>query len=158
MRIRSRWELSILVIAAMLTLAAITPQPALADSRGHFDKTLTVTGAVDLDVQTGSGDITVIPEIRITSKSTPRFAPATRSSAVMSMRASSRSKTTRRSCRKATPSASVIATIAIYSKIFRSAMTSKLPSKLSFARNRAQAMKPSMESPDRWKPRAGQAQ
>lgn len=61
MRIRSRWELSILVIAAMLTLAAITPQPALADSRGHFDKTLTVTGAVDLDVQTGSGDITVHP-------------------------------------------------------------------------------------------------
>ena len=92
MRIRSRWELSILVIAAMLTLAAITPQPALADSRGHFDKTLTVTGAVDLDVQTGSGDITVHPGDSITSKSTPRFAPATRSSAVMSMRASSRSK------------------------------------------------------------------
>jgi DUF4097 and DUF4098 domain-containing protein YvlB len=61
MRIRSRWELSILVAAAVLTLAAISAQPALADSRGHFERTLTVTGPVDLDVQTGSGDITVQP-------------------------------------------------------------------------------------------------
>jgi len=61
MRIRSRWGLSILVAAAMVTLAAICAQPVLADSEGHFDKTLTVSGPVDLDVQTGSGNITVQP-------------------------------------------------------------------------------------------------
>lgn len=59
MRMRTRWELSIFVLAATLTLAAVSGQPALADSQGHFDKTLTVTGPVDLDVQTGSGNITV---------------------------------------------------------------------------------------------------
>lgn len=59
MRIRTHWELSIFVLAATLTLAAVSVQPALADSQGHFDKTLTVTGRVDLDVQTGSGNITV---------------------------------------------------------------------------------------------------
>ena len=62
MRIGSRWGLSFAAIAvAILALAVVTARPALADSEGHFDKTLTVTGPVDLDVQTGSGDITVHP-------------------------------------------------------------------------------------------------
>ncbi len=62
MRIGSRWGLSIAAMAvAILALAAVTARPALADSEGHFDKTLTVTGPVDLDVQTGSGNITVHP-------------------------------------------------------------------------------------------------
>jgi DUF4097 and DUF4098 domain-containing protein YvlB len=62
MRIRSRWGLSFAgIAAAVLALALATARPALADSEGHFDKTLTVTGPVDLDVQTGSGSITVHP-------------------------------------------------------------------------------------------------
>lgn len=62
MRIRFRWGLSFAAIAvAILAVAAVTARPALADSEGHIDKTLTVTGAVDLDVQTGSGNITVHP-------------------------------------------------------------------------------------------------
>jgi DUF4097 and DUF4098 domain-containing protein YvlB len=48
--------LLILVLAA--TMAAV---PAFADKEGHFDRTLTVSGPVDLDVQTGSGTITVRP-------------------------------------------------------------------------------------------------
>jgi DUF4097 and DUF4098 domain-containing protein YvlB len=43
----------------MATLAAIAPQRAFAADEGHFDRTLTVTGPVDMEVQTGSGDISV---------------------------------------------------------------------------------------------------
>lgn len=34
-------------------------RPIMASDEGHFDRTLAVTGPVDLDVQTGSGEITV---------------------------------------------------------------------------------------------------
>ena len=48
------------LLALVLSLAAaMAARPALASDDGHFDRTLTVTGAVDLDVQTGSGEITV---------------------------------------------------------------------------------------------------
>jgi DUF4097 and DUF4098 domain-containing protein YvlB len=58
MRIRTRAFPALL--ALVLSLAAtMASRPAMASDDGHFDRTLTVTGAVDLDVQTGSGDITV---------------------------------------------------------------------------------------------------
>jgi DUF4097 and DUF4098 domain-containing protein YvlB len=50
--------------AAMLALgllAAIGAAPANAAVDGHFDRTLTVSGPVDLDVNTGSGNITIHP-------------------------------------------------------------------------------------------------
>lgn len=52
---------AVLGMLAMMALAvAITASPVFAgSSEGHFDRTLNVTGTVDLDVQTGSGDITV---------------------------------------------------------------------------------------------------
>ena len=61
MRTSLGWYRAALVISAIATLAACVAQPAVAADEGHFDRTLTVTGAVDLDVQTGSGDITVRP-------------------------------------------------------------------------------------------------
>src|SRR6202041_331689 len=58
MRIRTRAFPAML--ALLLSLAAtVAAKPTLASDEGHFDRTLTVTGAVDLDVQTGSGEITV---------------------------------------------------------------------------------------------------
>jgi hypothetical protein len=51
-------------VGAILTLAllaAIGIAPARAAADGHFDRTLTVNGPVDLDVTTGSGNITVHP-------------------------------------------------------------------------------------------------
>jgi len=58
MRIRTRTFP--VLLALILSLAAtLASRPAMASDEGHFDRTLTVTGAVDLDVQTGSGDITV---------------------------------------------------------------------------------------------------
>ena len=48
--------------ALVLALAAgAVMAPAAAAQDGHFDRTLTVNGTVDLDVQTGSGDIRVHP-------------------------------------------------------------------------------------------------
>jgi DUF4097 and DUF4098 domain-containing protein YvlB len=38
---------------------AFATRPALADTEGHFDRTLTVSGPVDLEVETGSGNIVV---------------------------------------------------------------------------------------------------
>jgi DUF4097 and DUF4098 domain-containing protein YvlB len=46
---------------ALALFAVFAASPARADVTGHFDKTLTVSGAVDLDVSTGSGNITVKP-------------------------------------------------------------------------------------------------
>ncbi|MGA7853966.1 MAG: DUF4097 family beta strand repeat-containing protein [Candidatus Acidiferrales bacterium] len=58
MRIRARAFPALL--ALMLSFAAtMVSRPALASDEGHFDRTLAVTGPVDLDVQTGSGEITV---------------------------------------------------------------------------------------------------
>ena len=50
-----RNALLILLVAAMVAGAPL----AAADGEGHFDRTLSVTGSVDLDVQTGSGHIEV---------------------------------------------------------------------------------------------------
>jgi hypothetical protein len=48
------------LLALVLSLAAtMASRPARASDDGHFDRTLSVTGAVDLDVQTGSGEISV---------------------------------------------------------------------------------------------------
>lgn len=53
-----RWSVMFpaLALAAGLWLGAM---PAQASARGSFQRTLTVTGPVDLDVSTGSGDIDV---------------------------------------------------------------------------------------------------
>jgi len=58
MRIRTRIFPAVLMLVLSLA-ATMAARPALASDEGHFDRTLTVTGAVDLDVQTGSGNITV---------------------------------------------------------------------------------------------------
>jgi DUF4097 and DUF4098 domain-containing protein YvlB len=58
MRIRTRTLPALLALVLSLG-AATAARPALASDDGRFDRTLTVTGAVDLDVQTGSGEITV---------------------------------------------------------------------------------------------------
>jgi len=50
------------VFSALLILmiaAAMAAVPAFAEQEGHFDRTLSVTGAIDLTIQTGSGNITV---------------------------------------------------------------------------------------------------
>jgi hypothetical protein len=47
-------------VLALVLAAAIAAVPARAQ-QGHFDRTLTVSGPVDLDVQTGSGEIVVRP-------------------------------------------------------------------------------------------------
>lgn len=46
---------------ALALLGAVSAAPARAAIDGHFDRTLTVNGPVDLDVTTGSGNITVHP-------------------------------------------------------------------------------------------------
>ena len=58
MRIRTRTFPALLALLWSLA-ATMASRPALASDDGHFDRTLTVSGAVDLDVQTGSGEITV---------------------------------------------------------------------------------------------------
>jgi Putative adhesin len=58
MRNLARTFPAVLASALLLAFASI---PARADTEGHFDRTLTVSGPVNLDVQTGSGDITVRP-------------------------------------------------------------------------------------------------
>ena len=49
------------VVLALAFLGATGSVPARAAQEGHFDKTLTVSGPVDLDVSTGSGNITIHP-------------------------------------------------------------------------------------------------
>lgn len=48
---------SLLFVAAI----ALTALPAIASSEAHFDRTLTVSGPVTLNISTGSGDIHVTP-------------------------------------------------------------------------------------------------
>jgi hypothetical protein len=57
MKIRLLWPATLLAV----TLLAAGPAVWAFDSKaaGHFDRTLQVNGAVDLDVETGSGSITV---------------------------------------------------------------------------------------------------
>jgi DUF4097 and DUF4098 domain-containing protein YvlB len=47
------------VVLAVTLMFAFGTRPALADTEGHFDRTLTVSGPVDMDVETGSGNIVV---------------------------------------------------------------------------------------------------
>ncbi len=49
------------VLFAIALFAAFGSVRAYADTEGHFDRTLSVNGPVDLDVQTGSGEIVVRP-------------------------------------------------------------------------------------------------
>jgi DUF4097 and DUF4098 domain-containing protein YvlB len=56
MKFRLRTFPALLILAITAALATV---PAMASEEGHFDRTLAVTGPVDLDVQTGSGNITV---------------------------------------------------------------------------------------------------
>lgn len=49
------------VVSALLFAAAFAALPARASDDGHFERTLSVSGPVDLDVQTGSGNIHVHP-------------------------------------------------------------------------------------------------
>ena len=46
-------------VASIGAIVALACLPALAAATGHFDRTLKVSGQVDLDVMTGSGNITV---------------------------------------------------------------------------------------------------
>ncbi len=48
-------------LLALALLGAFAVAPAQAAIEGHFDRTLTVNGPVDLDVTTGSGNITIHP-------------------------------------------------------------------------------------------------
>jgi DUF4097 and DUF4098 domain-containing protein YvlB len=48
-------------IGAITLLAAFSAARAYADTEGHFDRTLSVNGPVDMDVQTASGEIVVRP-------------------------------------------------------------------------------------------------
>jgi hypothetical protein len=58
MKVRVRAVSGLLVVMALAVVIAASPVLA-GSSEGHFDRTLNVTGTVDLDVQTGSGDITL---------------------------------------------------------------------------------------------------
>jgi DUF4097 and DUF4098 domain-containing protein YvlB len=58
MKVRMRGVSGWLVRVALAVAIAASPVFA-GSSEGHFDRTLNVTGIVDLDVQTGSGDITL---------------------------------------------------------------------------------------------------
>jgi hypothetical protein len=58
MKVRIRAVSGLLVLLALAVAMAASPVVA-GSSEGHFDRTLNVTGTVDLDVQTGSGDITL---------------------------------------------------------------------------------------------------
>ncbi len=46
-------------LLALVMMAAWAAVPVRASEEGHFDRTLAVSGPVDLDVQTGSGNITI---------------------------------------------------------------------------------------------------
>ncbi|HEX5426183.1 MAG TPA: DUF4097 family beta strand repeat-containing protein [Candidatus Acidoferrales bacterium] len=58
MRNSARIFPALLASALLIVFASI---PVRADEEGHFDRTLSVTGPVNLDVQTGSGNIDVHP-------------------------------------------------------------------------------------------------
>ena len=46
-------------LGILATLVALAVLPAAAEATGHFERTLQVTGPVDLEVVSGSGNITV---------------------------------------------------------------------------------------------------
>ena len=47
------------VILGLLVAGALSSDPAFAAREGSFEKTLKVSGPVNLDVETGSGDIEI---------------------------------------------------------------------------------------------------
>ena len=60
MDIRANWHRATISLLAAAALSAFAAFPAAASSgEGHFDRTLTVSGPVNLEVQTGSGSIIV---------------------------------------------------------------------------------------------------
>ena len=61
MRMRVRATSAVFAASLALAFAAFSARPTFADTEGHFDRTLTVSGPVDMDVRTGSGSITVRP-------------------------------------------------------------------------------------------------
>jgi DUF4097 and DUF4098 domain-containing protein YvlB len=61
MRLRLGWRRAGFAFAAVCLLTLGGGRAAFAGEDGHFDRTLSVSGGVDLDVQTGSGDISVRP-------------------------------------------------------------------------------------------------
>jgi hypothetical protein len=52
---------SVRLLALLLTVAGLAVLPLNAATTGHFERTLQVNGAVDLEVTSGSGDINVHP-------------------------------------------------------------------------------------------------
>jgi hypothetical protein len=50
---------SLRVLALVFTLAALAALPLNAATTGHFEKTLQVSGTVDMDLSSSSGNITV---------------------------------------------------------------------------------------------------
>lgn len=52
---------SLIAVLALASLAAVAPLAAQAAVEGQFERTLKVTGPVELEVTTGSGNITVRP-------------------------------------------------------------------------------------------------
>jgi len=59
MRMRLHVFSAAFAASLMLAFATFTARSTFADTEGHFDRTLTVSGPVDMDVQTGSGSVTV---------------------------------------------------------------------------------------------------
>lgn len=59
MRMRVRVFPAAFAATLLLAFASLSAHSTFADTEGHFDKTLTVSGPVDLEVQTGSGSIAV---------------------------------------------------------------------------------------------------
>lgn len=60
MKMNSFWERALLGLGVVLLIAAVAA-PSHGRSEGSFDRTLKVTGPVQLDVSTGSGSIRVRP-------------------------------------------------------------------------------------------------
>jgi len=61
MRLRFHAFRALPAFLAIASFAAFGALRAHADTQGHFDRTLSVSGPVDMEVQTGSGDIVVRP-------------------------------------------------------------------------------------------------
>ena len=54
-----RWPVTILAGLSLVLLNVLAPASAVCATEGHFERTLKVSGPVDLNVGTGSGSITV---------------------------------------------------------------------------------------------------
>jgi DUF4097 and DUF4098 domain-containing protein YvlB len=54
-----RRNYSAMLVGVVLSLACLLPMPAAASSEGSFQRTLQVTGPVNLDLNTGSGSVNV---------------------------------------------------------------------------------------------------